>query len=70
MRRSKSTAIVHTGSRQTVFGCLCGAQHTVATDYRRAKHLRDWQDDHEPCIITIAQKIKAGQNPRVYFGML
>lgn len=34
LRRTSSTAIVRSGGRATVFGCLCGSYHTTSTDYR------------------------------------
>jgi hypothetical protein len=47
LRRTSVTAIVHSGGKRTIYGCLCGAQHTCATDYRKAKHVADWQEEHE-----------------------
>ena len=48
LRRTAPTAIVHSGSRQTIFDCLCGSRHTCATDFngRAAKHVREWQKLH------------------------
>lgn len=49
LRRDRPTAIVHNGSYKTVYGCLCGSKHSCATNYRAAKHLRDWRDLHDSC---------------------
>jgi len=50
-RRTRATAIIHSGSRRTVFGCLCGAEHTTSTDWngRTAKHVVEWRDEHAGC---------------------
>lgn len=49
LRRTGATAIEHSGGRQTIFGCLCGSRHTASTDWngRNAKHVQDWQGQHE-----------------------
>ena len=47
LRRTGPTAIIHSGDKQTIFGCLCGAQHTCATNYRQAHHVADWRDYHD-----------------------
>ncbi len=74
LRRSRPTAIVHSGGKQTVFGCLCGGTHTCATDFggRDAKHVQEWLSDHADCaerMATIAalpgaslQRRRAGVN--------
>lgn len=49
MRRVFSTAVEHTGGQQTTYRCLCGARHTVATEYRQAKHLCEWRQEHSGC---------------------
>ena len=49
LRRTGPTAIIHSGGTQTIFGCLCGATHTCATDYdgRNSKHVREWRELHD-----------------------
>lgn len=47
MRRTRPTAIVHSGGRRTIFGCLCGARHTCATSYRQARHVEAWCEQHD-----------------------
>lgn len=57
MRRGFSTAVERTGGSRTVYRCLCGARHTVATEYRQAKHLCEWRQEHSGC----ARRILAGK---------
>lgn len=53
-RRTNSTAIVHSGSKQTVYDCVCGAQHTAATRYRgETKHEREWLAEHSDCVVKL-----------------
>ena len=41
-RRTNSTAIIHSGSRQTVRDCVCGSVHTESTRHRgQTKHVRE-----------------------------
>ena len=49
LRRTGATAIIHSGGRQTIFGCLCGSRHTASTDWngRSALHVTNWQAEHE-----------------------
>jgi len=70
MRRSCATAIIHSGGKRTIFGCLCGSQHTTSTDWhgRDAKHVQTWQDEHAECAIKIAQKLQAREEVEVHFG--
>lgn len=49
-RRTHSVAIVHSGSKQTIFGCVCGATHTAAASYRNAKHVDRFRARHEQCM--------------------
>lgn len=49
LRRTRSTAIIHSGGRQTIYGCVCGATHTCATSYRRARHVATWREEHAQC---------------------
>lgn len=62
LRRSASTAIVHSGGKQTIFGCLCGSSHTTSTDWngRAAKHVREWERDHASCALRVAERLSAG----------
>ena len=60
MRRERSTAIVHSGGERTIFGCVCGAEHTCATSYRQAKHVRQWREDHAGCS---AKLLKTNEAP-------
>lgn len=49
-RRTRPTAIVHSGGVRTVYDCLCGARHSVATRNRgQTRHERDWLQKHEGC---------------------
>lgn len=57
LRRRRPTAIIRSGSGQTVYGCLCGSLHTCATRYRDAKHVRDWIAAHEGCARRIAAEL-------------
>lgn len=49
-RRTESTAIVRNGSRKTIYGCVCGAEHTCATSYRGAVHVAAWRAEHADCM--------------------
>lgn len=56
-RRTRSTAIIHSGERQTIYSCVCGSRHSVATRNRgRTKHEREWMDDHKECVIAWVMK--------------
>jgi hypothetical protein len=58
MRRTKPVAIIHSGGKQTIFGCVCGAQHTTATRYRgKTRHEADFRLAHKYC----AERIVAEQ---------
>ena len=61
LRRTSSTAIVHSGGRATVFGCLCGSYHTTSTDYRgrEARHVREWQKEHAACSSNLVTRIES-----------
>ena len=64
-RRTGATAITHSGGKQTIFGCLCGSRHTTSTDWygRSAKHVQDWQEQHETsCGELYAQMIARRDN--------
>lgn len=51
-RRTRATAITHSGSRQTVFDCICGSRHTAATAWRdKSVHVQIWRADHADCAI-------------------
>jgi hypothetical protein len=51
LRRERATAIVHSGSQQTIFGCLCGATHSTSTKWRGrdAVHVAVWRVAHDGC---------------------
>lgn len=51
-RRTRATAIIRNGSKRTVYGCVCGAQHTCATAWRGrdSRHVADWRYVHEKCL--------------------
>jgi hypothetical protein len=57
-RRTESTAIIHSGGRQTIYGCVCGAEHTTSTEWkgREAKHVLDWRAEHANCMKQIVEK--------------
>lgn len=49
-RRTAATAIIHNGSRRTVFDCICGATHSCSTEHRdRTLHVSLWRADHADC---------------------
>ena len=49
LRRTKPTAIVRSGSRRTVFSCLCGETHSCATEWngRNSRHVLIWRRIHD-----------------------
>lgn len=59
LRRKDSVAIIHSGCKQTVYGCLCGAVHTCATRHRNAKHVERFIDAHCEC----ADKLLSAPGP-------
>lgn len=63
IRRSSPTAIVHSGGKQTIFGCVCGATHTTSTDWngRRAKHVIEWQRRHDESCRELYEAIRDGR---------
>lgn len=63
LRRTRSTAIIHSGGRQTIFGCLCGAEHTTSTEWhgRDAVHVAVWRQEHEDCAARLAAEYEAGR---------
>jgi hypothetical protein len=69
MRRTRATAIVHSGEKRTVFGCLCGAYHTTSTDWngRNAKHVREWREKHDACAARIAARLETDDEVGVNF---
>ena len=70
MRRTSATAIIRSGGRRTVFGCLCGSRHTCSTDWRgrETKHVREWRALHEACALRLAADLLAGREVSVHFG--
>jgi hypothetical protein len=65
MRRTRATAIIHSGGRQTIYGCVCGARHTTSTDWngRDAKHVREWRDEHAACAARVLETLTATATP-------
>ncbi len=63
LRRPRSVAIVHSGGRMTVFGCLCGATHTAesSTRGRSAQHVTEFFAAHKGCAKTLAARVVTGQ---------
>lgn len=53
MRREHSTAIIRSGGKRTIYGCICGAQHTTSTEWRgrEAKHVYEWRQAHAECCV-------------------
>lgn len=61
-RRRHSVAIISPGSRRTVFGCVCGAEHSEAATWgrwaqhsaggprSRSVHAGRWIDQHDWCM--------------------
>ena len=70
MRRTASTAIIHSGGKRTIFGCLCGATHTCSTEWngRESKHVQDWQREHSRCCIKLATRYVLGEDVTLSFG--
>jgi hypothetical protein len=70
MRRTYSTAIIHSGGKQTIFGCICGSRHTTSTDWngREAKHVREWEAEHANCCISLATRYQKGIAVSLSFG--
>lgn len=62
LRRTRSVAIERSGQCQTVYGCLCGARHTACSDYRQARHVKEFMAKHSGC----AEAILSGQIPFAY----
>jgi len=69
LRRSGSTAIIKSGSRQAIFGCLCGSTHSTSTDYngRNALHVREWEQAHADCVLHLVHATHC-ENRRVCHG--
>ena len=58
LRRNRATAIFVNGGRQTVYRCICGAEHSCATKYRHAKHVQKWREEHDSCVKFFEKNIK------------
>lgn len=54
-RRTHSVAITRSGQCRTVYTCVCGAQHTSSSQFRRAKHVTDFYSSHEGCMRAALQ---------------
>lgn len=49
-RRTLPTAVIHNGADRTVYGCICGSEHSVATRNRNnAVHVKLWRRKHAVC---------------------
>lgn len=47
-RRQAVVGIIHSGQNKTIYDCIvCGAQHSCATDYRKAKHVQAFKAEHQ-----------------------
>ena len=70
IRRTASTALVHSGASQAVFRCLCGSRHTASNKFanRHAKHVGEWAAEHADCAAKLAARHLAGEEIKVYFG--
>ena len=69
LRRVTATAIIKSGSRQAIFGCLCGSTHSTSTDYngRNALHVREWEHAHADCVLHLVHATRI-ENRRVCHG--
>ena len=69
LRRTGSTAIIKSGSRQAIYGCLCGSTHSTSTDYdgRNAKHVREWEHAHADCALHLVNATEI-EYRRTYYG--
>lgn len=63
MRRTAPVAIEHSGGRQTIYGCLCGARHTCATNYRQAVHVQEFCYDHNESCWPLFERRLAARRP-------
>lgn len=66
LRRNRATAIAQNGSRQTVYRCLCGAEHSCATSYRHAKHVQNWRNEHDDCVKKFETNIETTKCVKQY----
>lgn len=59
LRRSRPVAIVHSGSKCTIFACLCGATHSAesSTRGRNAKHVTTFFTSHKDCARELATRL-------------
>jgi hypothetical protein len=69
LRRTAATAIIKSGSRQAIYGCLCGSTHSTSTDYRgrHALHVREWEHAHADCALRLMSASRL-ENRRVSHG--
>jgi len=69
LRRTAATAIIKSGSRQAIYGCLCGSTHSTSTDYRgrHALHVREWEHAHANCALHLMGASRL-ENRRVCHG--
>ena len=61
LRRTRSVAIVHSGSKCTIFACLCGASHSAEATRRgrSAKHVAEFFAAHKDCAGSLAACLDA-----------
>lgn len=59
LRRTRSVAIVHSGSKCTIFACLCGASHSAESTRRgrSAKHVCEFFAQHKDCAQALAGRL-------------
>jgi hypothetical protein len=59
LRRSGPVAIVHSGSKCTIFACLCGASHSAESTRRgrSAKHVSEFFAAHKDCAQSLASRL-------------
>jgi hypothetical protein len=64
-RRTSATAIIHSGGKRTICGCVCGARHTTSTDWdgRNARHVVDWKAKHETSCGSVWAEITERRQP-------
>lgn len=70
MRREQPTAITRNGGSRTIYGCLCGEQHSTSTEWRgrAALHVREWRSQHAGCCVTLADAYKRGDEILIHCG--
>lgn len=61
LRRTRPVAIVHSGSKCTIFACLCGASHSAESTRRgrNARHVSEFFASHKDCAQALAARMDA-----------